>query len=82
MLQPTKLKGYIESEMRQTFPSGPDELQDVEKFAEVIAKAVVTYINNHVLVPVLPVATVGGPTAQAGATIPTKGIGTPLIESN
>lgn len=62
------LKGYIVNEMKSKFSSAA--LQDVELFADVIAKAVQKYLTNDVVV--IPgtqlVITAGGPSAQAGTT--------------
>jgi hypothetical protein len=76
------LKGLLEPEIRRvvkgfgtgeyTGPNNPITAQDrfVSELSQAIAIAVQKYLISNVLViPGIPVATVGGPTAQAGATV-------------
>jgi hypothetical protein len=76
------LKGLLEPQIRNvvkgfgtseyTGPTDPVAAQNkfISELSEAIAKAVQQYLVSNVLViPGIPVATVGGPMAQTGATV-------------
>jgi hypothetical protein len=64
------LENLIITELRQIVPTElfSEVKDDQRKLANAISSAVSTYLRTHVLVPVIPVTTVGTPTAQAGST--------------